>query len=40
MKDLFSSNNMKTLGFTLAGCLLALALHQKFIAPRISPKKA
>jgi hypothetical protein len=40
MKDLFSSSNLKMVGFTFAGCLLALAVHQKFIAPRISPKKA
>jgi hypothetical protein len=36
MKDLLSSSNMKTFGWTLAACLVALAVHQKFIAKRIS----
>lgn len=38
-KAMFSIENLKKAGVTLVVVLAALAIHQKFIAPRISAQK-
>jgi len=35
---MFTKENGKKLVVVTVGCLVALALHQKFIAPRLAPK--
>lgn len=38
MKDLFSKSNLMCFGVTLAAVMVGLAVHQRFIATRISKK--
>jgi hypothetical protein len=38
MKDLFSMKNLQVFGITFAAAMVALAVHQRFVAPRISKK--
>lgn len=38
MKDLFSTKNLQCFGWTLAAVMAGLAVHQKWVAPRISKK--
>lgn len=38
MKDFVSKEGLKFIGKVTIGCLVALAVHQMFIAPRISKK--
>jgi len=38
MKDLFSKSNIMCFGWTLAAVMVGLAVHQRFVSPRISKK--
>jgi hypothetical protein len=38
MKDLFSKKNLQVFGIALVAGMAALAIHQKWVAPRISKK--
>ena len=35
---MFSTENLKKAGTTLVIVLVALAIHQKFVAPKLAPK--
>ena len=35
---MFTTENLKKGAFTLAIVMVALAVHQKFVAPRLAPK--
>jgi len=35
---MFTKENGKKLVVVVVGCLIALAIHQKFIAPKLAPK--
>ena len=37
---MFTAENLKKAGTTLVVVMIALAIHQKFVAPRLSPKVA
>jgi hypothetical protein len=37
---MFTSDNLKKMVTTLAIVMVALAVHQKFVAPMVTPKKA
>jgi hypothetical protein len=37
---MFSAENLKKAGVTLVIVMIALAVHQKYVAPRLAPKKA
>jgi hypothetical protein len=36
---MFSTENLKKMGVTLVVVMVALAIHQKFVAPRLVSKK-
>lgn len=40
LKKMFSTENLKKMGTTLVIVMVALAVHQKFVAPMIASKKS